>query len=214
MATKPLHRVQPETERILTGGQGWPSFTAGHERAIRRASAHNWFVQPETPIGVIVDIEECRDDVNRLNAVMTEATRELLAEISDRMAQDYSDRSHILQEVFALHREGRYLASIPLSLATAEGIGLGETRKSIFNVRGPRPEIAPWIDNAGVQRHELAFLSALLENHPMAKPKAGYLSRHGVLHGRQLDYGSEIFSLQAISLLGFVGWVFSDDGLT
>jgi hypothetical protein len=206
-------QVLKKTEWILTGGQGWPSFFGAHERAIRHASAHNWFVQPETEARMFEDIEECGENVAALDSLMSESTRALLGNIQGRIAHDYPQRAHIVSEAFELHREGRYLASIPLMLSTAEGIGWNETGKSLFNVQRARPEIAAWIEKSPERRHGITFLSALMENHPMAKPRTGFLSRHQVLHGRQLDYGSELFSLQAISLVGFVGWAFSDDGL-
>jgi hypothetical protein len=45
------------------------------------------------------------------------------------------------------------------------------------------------------------------------KNESKQLSRHRVLHGRDVNFGSELFSLQAISLLGFVGWAFAAGGL-
>ncbi|CAG2383049.1 MULTISPECIES: hypothetical protein [Burkholderia] len=202
-----------KAEWILTGGQGWDSFYGAHERAIRHASAHNWFIQPESEVRLFEEIDDCRSNVAELDILMSESTRALLADIEHRTAHDFPPRAHIVSEAFELHRAGRYLASIPLMLATAEGIGWDDTGKSLFNVHRNRPEIAGWIDKNPERYHGITFLSALMESHPMAKPRPGFLNRHQVLHGRQLDYGSELFSLQAISLLGFVGWAFSDDGL-
>ncbi|NKA33302.1 hypothetical protein ACQVRY_13870 [Ralstonia pseudosolanacearum] len=207
-------RLIAETERILTGGIGWPSFIESHEKIIRRLASHNWFTQPETPVSVIEDIEDCGEDIDRLNAILTESTESLLDEIRSRLVLEYPERKAIVLEIFALHYEERFLASIPLALATAEGIARKETNRSIFNVWRKRPEIAAWIDDSAAPKYGRPFLAALIESHPMAQPRRGYLNRHEVLHGRQIDYGNEKFSLQAISLLGFVGWAFSsEDGL-
>ncbi|MEB2500789.1 hypothetical protein [Burkholderia cenocepacia] len=205
--------ILTKTEWILTGGQGWNSFFGAHERAIRHASVHNWFIQPESEARLFEEIENCGSNVAELDTLMSESTRALLGDIQRRIAHDYPPRADIVSEAFELHRAGRYLACIPLMLATAEGIGWDDTGKSLFNVHRNRPEIAGWIEKNPERYHGITFLSALMESHPMAKPRPGFLSRHQVLHGRQLDYGNELFSLQAISLVGFVGWAFSDDGL-
>ncbi|WP_431068295.1 hypothetical protein [Ralstonia holmesii] len=107
-----------ETERILTGGTGWPSFLESHEKTIRHMASHNWFTQPETPVSVIGDIEACGEDIDSLHAIQTESTRSLLDEIRSRLLLEYPDRQAIVQEVFTLHHEERFLASIPLALAT------------------------------------------------------------------------------------------------
>ena len=99
-------------------------------------------------------------------------------------------------------------------MLSAEGIALDVSNASIFNQRRNRPEIADWLDKQELSHLAKAFLASLSESHPMSKgSNVKRLSRHRVLHGRDTNYGSELFSLQAISLLGFVGWAFTSDGL-
>ena len=105
------------------------------------------------------------------------------------------------------------LSSIPLAFISAEGIAYDVSERSIFNMDKNRPAIAGWLAKQEVSELASAFLASLAEQHPMSKPRKGKLSRHWVLHGRDTDYGSELFSLQAIALLGFVGWAFAEDGL-
>lgn len=126
------------TEWIITGGQGWPDFLGAHERIVKCAASRNWFIQPETPVSVIEAIEDVCNEPDSLDELMASSTRGLLESIHDRVAKEFPERVEIVNEAFALHREARYLASIPLLLASAEGIGAEATGKSLFNVQRER----------------------------------------------------------------------------
>lgn len=192
----------------------WEKLYDRDEIALRFAAQNNWFIQPEAPYTITKDVEDCAGDVERLDQLMSEATSELKSEIRSRLLNDYPGRAAIIAEIFRLHDEQRYLASIPLAMLSAEGIALDVSKVSIFNRKKNRPEIAAWLDKQQLSNLAKAFLASLSESHPMSKgSNVERLSRHGVLHGRDTNYGSELFSLQAISLLGFVGWAFANDGL-
>lgn len=191
----------------------WDDLHERDERALRFAAKHNWFIQPETTYTFTADIDGCAADVARLDQLFIEMTNELKSDILARLLRDYPKHGPLIEEMFRLHDEGRYLASIPLAMIAAEGIAYSVTEKSIFNTEKNRPAIAGWLEKQDLSQLAKAFLASLTEQHPMSKPRKGKLSRHRVLHGWDVDYGSEQFSLQAISLLGFVGWAFAADGL-
>jgi hypothetical protein len=143
-----------------------------------------------------------------------------LENIRDRLKRDFPKRAKILHEGFALHDEQRFFASIPLFLMMAEGIATEKTGKSIFTP-GPGkekghkpPQIFRWFEDQKLSSVAKVYISALQTEHPFSRSaREGQLSRHTVLHGNSTEYGTEIFSLQAISILGLVGWVFSEEGL-
>ena len=191
----------------------WGALQARDESALRLAAQNNWFVQPEFPYPMNADIDACGDNTQKLDDLFMETMRQLLVEIRDRLIGDHPGRAPIIDEMFQLHNERRYIASIPLALMCSEGIALEVAEASIFNLDKNRPAIAKWLDKQKLSGLAKAFAASLSEKHPMSKPREGKLSRHLVLHGRDVKYGSELFSLQAISLLGFVGWAFTADVL-
>lgn len=198
---------------LKPGAIDWLAMRERDERALRFASQHNWFIQPETPCDFAADIGACGPDVNRLDEIFSAITRKLMPDIQVRLLAHFPHRASLLNEIFCLHGEGRYLASIPLTLMCAEGVALDVSDSSIFNTKRNRPEIAAWLDKQDLTDLAKVFLSSLSEPHPMSKRRPGQLCRHEVLHGRAVEYGTERNSLQAIALLGMVGWTFASDGL-
>lgn len=206
-----IPRIDPAIGKLAA--IDWRALQARDEQALRFAARHNWFIQPETDCTFAADIDGCGSDIDRLDAVFMAMTGELLPMIQARLTADFPSRAPLFHEIFRLHEERRYLACVPLTLMCAEGIALDVCNTSIFNTRGTRPKIAEWLDKQTLSDLAKVFLSSLSEPHPMSKPRAGQLCRHEVLHGRAIDYGSQRHSLQAISLLGLVGWTFAADGL-
>ncbi|MFW7342855.1 hypothetical protein V0R37_15105 [Pollutimonas sp. H1-120] len=191
----------------------WDALHARDERALRFAARQNWFIQPETFYTFTADIDECGEDAAQLDELFMAMLKAIKTDVEKRLLADYPKHAPLIEEMFRLHDEGRFLASIPLALICAEGIAYSVTQKSVFNLDKNRPAIAGWLDKQDLPKLAKAFLASLTEQHPMSKPRPNKLSRHRVLHGNQTDYGTEIFSYQAISLLGFVGWAFAEEGL-
>ena len=104
-----------------------------------------------------------------------------------------------LQEVLTLTHEARYLATAPLLLIVADGVGEDVFQKSIFS--------------EGVNLEELHSLAG----HPDALPKLVYQMcrtrrktteeyvsfpyRNGILHGRDLGYGNRLITAKCWSFL-------------
>lgn len=186
---------------------------ARDEGALRFAARQNWFIQPETYYTFTAAIDECGEDAAQLDGLFVEMLKAIKAEVEKRLLDEYPKYAPLIEEMFRLHDEDRFLASIPLALICAEGIAYSVTQKSVFNTHKNRPAIATWVDKQDLPKLAKAFLVSLTEQYPMSKSRPNQLSRHKVLHGNQTDYGTEMFSYQAISLLGFIGWVFAEKGL-
>jgi len=187
---------------------------------LSQAALNNWFVQPETPHPFFETLKACSDDKVAIRDAFSAMMRAQIEHIRDRLKKDFPRRAEILHEGFALHQEQRFFASIPLFLMMAEGIATEKSGKSIFTPgpgkrKGHKPPlIFGWLEGQKLPLAARIYSSALQIEHPLSRgARTGQLSRHAVLHGNSTDYGTEIFSLQAISILGLVGWVFSDDGL-
>lgn len=191
-----------------------------HAERLTRAALSNWFIQPEATTPFLETLQACADDDVAIQEVFAALIRDRIAHIRCRMVKDFPKRAEILNEAFTLHGERRYIAAIPLFLTMAEGITKEVTEKSAFNsgpgvAEGHRPpKVFDWLVTQNFSPVVKMYISALVAEHPFSRTqREGHLSRHRVLHGNVVDYGTEIFSLQAISILGLVGWAFSADGL-
>lgn len=187
---------------------------------LRQAALSNWFIQPETPLSFMSRLFECLNNNQKVEDVFYEMLVPLIPNIAERLERDFPTRAPHIKEAFQLHSERRYISAIPLMLALSEGLALAKSGKSIFNtgrgkIKGMRPpKIAPWLDEQSLPQLARIYLSVLQVEHPLSqREKSGQLSRHSVLHGISVDYGTEKYALQAISILGFVGWAFCEDGL-
>ena len=142
----------------------------------------------------------CRvDDAEDLLAADYEGDR--LQFVVKRLCQTqgFKMRKAQLQEVLTLTHEARYLATAPLLLIVADGVGEDVFQKSIFS--------------EGVNLEELHSLAG----HPDALPKLVYQMcrtrrktteeyvsfpyRNGILHGRDLGYGNRLITAKCWSFL-------------
>lgn len=100
---------------------------------------------------------------------------------------------------------------MPVVFAQIDGLSYELTGYKFFDNdrRTYAPEIAKWVDaHASVSSLEEAYLSVLLNKGAFQKhrsnPNLISFTRHSILHGETTDYGTEINSLKAFSLLVFV----------
>lgn len=134
----------------------------------------------------------------------------ILDGIETSIIGDYRHRAEILKEAFALHRENRFLASIPLLLTQSDGIG-NETFEISPNSRKNIPLLRRWLDER-IRQPDITTrfwrgihaLLPLTEQTTKLDESAHHLNRHAVLHGLSTDYGTRTNSLKAISWLEFI----------
>lgn len=196
------------------------------ERLIERG----WFPSSHFTDRMIIEIHNLFNDgrETEVDELMAEFARMQVNRIEKSLCELYPARIPILTETFEAHRGQKYALSIRCFLAEADGIGrevLGTGRNHIYKeshrekgasakVRdavipaiGPvcRPDsllgrlLAPlkmkWSLGVTTEERELARATA---------PGYGPLNRHGVLHGVDTDYPSEMNSLRCVLLLGFL----------
>jgi hypothetical protein len=186
-----------------------------------------WFVTMDLPLGWFIAIEESRlaGRHDKADDAMCEFARRQVDDTERRLRERLPDRTAILADAFAAHREGRYALSIPVMLAQADGIGreiLGVPRQffspkkrsdalkdrlAAFELFGR--SYTPW----GVFADMLGQLDrkvSLEEDTDQRDARRltddwfGPLNRHGVLHGLDTDYPNEANSLRCVLLLRYL----------
>ena len=137
--------------------------------------------------------------------------------LTKSLSLSYPHRQHILECAFDLHESGRFIASVPLFLAQADGIVAERIGSHFFTDHESRDEKI-LLKLAEENRISAAILRLLI---PRTQFQAGISksslrkkelapNRNGILHGakRHLDYGTQMNSFKAFSLLAFVAFVF------
>lgn len=174
----------------------------------------NWFTfeyQPEV-------------EVNDIDMLMAMQLNDNWPELTNYLIELYPNRKHILEAAFALHKEGNYVASIPLFISQADGIFCEEVKtflftdsdKPLFKEKDTEVFFDTLMQDGKLQKGlyedilleplkvKTQFKAGVRESTPKHKAKAP--NRNGIMHGhrKHLDYGTELNSLKSLSLLAFV----------
>jgi hypothetical protein len=129
-----------------------------------------------------------------------------LDKLASEIGNQYSSRKPIIDEAVKCHNSKMFYASTSLFLAQADGICNGE----LFKTRRSKEAIKKFIKESSESDKISAYLSPILEEsaidiyHPDKDRFNSDLNRHGVMHGYDTDYGTEMNSLKAFSLVCYI----------
>jgi len=139
--------------------------------------------------------------------------RSSVARIEMELAKAYPHRLSILSEAFSAYRNKQYILSIPVLLAQADGISEEILHQHFFRAIKSIPEAKKKANNPDFGSYTLILLEPLLqlgtirENTKNLLGQTDYLNRHGIMHGSDLQYGTEKNALKSISLLSYLNAV-------
>lgn len=109
------------------------------------------------------------------------------------------DRVALIEKAIGHHFEGAYEASIPIILAQIDGMSRDLTGQSFFS----KANADPYLDDetlAGMNVN-LPVVRRIFSKDVSESGRFGDVSRHGVLHGRDLGYGTRVNSTKTIVLV-------------
>jgi hypothetical protein len=193
----------------------YEAYTKQERRSLQFAAKYGWFPQPEAPASLGKQVAGYTDNPQGLDQLFVEVTEPILEAIEARLAASYPEQAHIFREAFALHREGRYIASVPLLFLGADAISSSQTKTSVFTQSRKqtkykaRTQVVEWVDGKVVSPGMDPFFELICGQHALNLPSMGLLNRHKVMHGEDTNYHSRENSFRAVSFLGFVGWLLS-----
>lgn len=187
----------------------------------------NWQGSLQTVLGLIDSIEAAGDDQNQIDTILKEHFIEYIDYYSGQLSDAYPERKSAIDSAVSAHKtlgDSGYFLSIPVFLAQADGIfsevceismAMGKSQKKP-EVKGVE-FIRSRIGEDGEASDLLSPLFNLHESDLLKSEGArnsefdrtgvvfNALNRHQVLHGEVSNYGTELNSLKAFSLLAFVG---------
>ena len=128
-----------------------------------------------------------------------------MAAADEELNSLFRERARLLDCAAEHHLAGRYDASVPLLLAHIEGIVIDVTEgKKYFTKRqSHKADVVNPQDLAGIEACMAALQGAYSEDVPVTQAE-GSLSRHGILHGRELAYDTRVNSAKTWSVMDAV----------
>ena len=117
----------------------------------------------------------------------------------------FRERARLLDLAAEHHLAGRYEASVPLLLAHIEGIVIDVTggKKYFTKAQGKKADVVNPQDIASIEAC-MAVLQVTYGENVDVTQASGSLSRHGVLHGRELAYDTRVNSAKTWSVMDAV----------
>lgn len=179
---------------------------------------HGWYIDPEM---AVVDVGRRREsleggDVDAGQAWFVEYYREHLDAIEQRLCERHPKRAKVIAAALRGHRAGEYALSVPVMLAQADGIAVDLRRRQLYSKRADRG-IGGLASGLPPGDFDRVLWSVFQERTPLSDNTSdlpvGFdgLNRHAVLHGLDPDYGTEINSLKALSLLNYTAYALESD---
>ncbi|NDK30616.1 hypothetical protein [Nesterenkonia haasae] len=109
------------------------------------------------------------------------------------------ERVNLIEKAIAHHQARAYEASIPIILAQIDGISRDLTGQSFFS----KANTDPYLDDVTLSGMEtnLPIVRRVFSTDVKESGRYGLVSRHGVLHGRDLTYATRVNSTKTIVLV-------------
>jgi hypothetical protein len=139
-----------------------------------------------------------------------------LEEIEQALVERHPARGAIIAEAFQAHREGRYRLSIPVLLAQADGVIHDRHQRQLFSKKRAT-NLMELLSDLPDDDMRAMFIAAFYVDIPLTRNTRllpdGFdgLNRHAVLHGTDPNYGTEINSLRAVSILNLASYLVSEE---
>lgn len=202
-------------EQLLGPIQQWRDFDEKERRLCGILASRGWVISPSLPIASTHELLAIHDEhgVDALEAHLIERYADALARLLETTynRESFTRRRHLFEQALDAHRGGNYALSVPTWLAQTDGIVFEElairrifTSKSKKRWRQLREELG---GEDGFGDNLLNGLLAVLEAAGASEATATTGSyaevarRHLILHGLDLDYGTERNSIQGALVL-------------
>ena len=204
-----------DLDRVVSAVARMPAQT---RETLLTLGQEGWYVPPEMPFtGAIRVARHFREgDTESANLALVTYFEEHLAVHRQELADAFPHRATILNRAFDAHERGWYELSIPVFLSQADGLCQELMQVGLYQKKDGRPAIVFQLED----RYSVlsSFLEPLRHSLPLTATRqqrvdaSSQLNRHAVLHGESLDYGTQLNSCRAISVLRYVAWVLDRAG--
>lgn len=191
--------------------EGEDQLKNGIAKAVIELAKYGWYTNYSFSL---IDITEAykllkEEKIDEFDEYMSSKIHEQYEEIKKTLIERHLDRQKPLMAAFRAHEMKEYFLSIPVWLAQTDGISKDLTQLQFFlNNKDFSPKVSSWAKETPKIWMHVALCAALLDKGAFQKhqsqPNKINITRHSVLHGESNDYGSELNSFKALSLLIYI----------
>ncbi|MGN7721775.1 hypothetical protein [Chitinophaga sp. 22620] len=182
--------------------------------ALIELASFGWYINLSFSMGEMKKMKQLLEEkkIQELNVFMCKVLQEDYKAFKESLVKAYPDRRQPLEAAFEAHEKGQYYLSIPVFFAQTDGICKQHTQFLFFSKegkeRGHEPKVKRWAMVEMCEGFHRTMAAGLLCNGAFqlheSLPNNLSFTRHSVLHGESSDYGTELNSMKAISLLHYV----------
>ena len=183
------------------------------KKALVQLGEIGWFFDPEMSPSFLHELDGIlAKDKDGLVEYLKDFFRKRVDTIERKLTDSYPCRGQLLCDAIEAHRHGKYSLSIPVFFAQADGIFWERFLKSLFISEERKCAVSDY-DSQIQNEYYAIYLHPLSLFLPLWKPESKMveytceLNRHQVLHGKSVDYGTELNSLKAVALLNYLHWI-------
>lgn len=178
-----------------------------------------WYIDLQMGISNIIRFKRVADEEGAATAEagMVSHFEERLDAIHASLNERFPHRKRFFDAAFGAIERGEHALAIPVLFMQTDGVCKDVAGQYFFikvKGKGPgRPGVAPFVLKQVRSDLSQAFLCVFEEVRPIGQsvgqraPDFNGLNRHTVLHGEDLEYGTKINSLKAVSLLNYVAQI-------
>ncbi len=207
-----FEQFRPNIEAIKQMRENSKNFSRETKSALRKLGEQGWYLDHDTTPAETWKFARAidNDDHDEAQKALVTHYRRRYPEIFTKLTEKHPHRAKIINQAAVAHKKKQFYLSVPVLLAQADGICKEHTGFELFKKEHGRPVTARIYDLADEDSLRAAFLYPLsiilpiLDSKEPDKADSQRLNRHEVLHGVNLQYGTEVNSLKSISLLYYI----------
>jgi hypothetical protein len=176
--------------------------------ALKMLANYGWYISEKLQMNQLTDLVKLahNEEEEDLNNFFLGYYSEHISDNVNSLTVRFPERKEMFEEAFKAHNNKLYHSSTLLWLTLCDGICEGE----LFKLKGNKRAIRKWLEDNDTPDTYAKYLEVITEVNAIdayTGHKANYksqLNRHGIVHGYDINYGNEINSLKAFSLLVFI----------
>lgn len=174
-----------------------------YQKAVEILADHGWYVSNTMLVGDIFSgaLKAIRKDKKAVDYQMVKFYRAEIKSIVKNISSLYPERKLIFKEGKICHDRKNYHASTLLFLSQCDGICDG----SMFSIKNSKQALKKFLPTKQPYLNDpLTKVRGIDSKIDEAHLFNSDLNRHKVIHGKDVNFGTEINSYKALSLLNYV----------
>ena len=188
--------------------EGYGKFLGLSEIGLKSISGYGWYIDGGITMGYTTQLMEkaIKGETEFLDDFFIKYYRENIENLTEKLINRQDTRQRIIKEGLDCHNEKKYHASTILFLSQADGICNGQ----LFRTKKEKDSLKKYLSKSkngnfiNILLGMITDESAIDVGYSKKEKFDSNLNRHAVVHGLDVNFGTEINSLKAFSLLCFV----------